>query len=82
MTLDNPYKPGGAPRDEFAKKRSELQIKFTEIEKQKQVMEDQKAKTGAGISALTDELLRIQGEFRLLEELANEVHKKEQEEKK
>lgn len=66
------------PRDKFAKKRIEIQGKFNEVEKQKQVMEDQKMKTMAGIAALTDELLRIQGEFRLLEEMAKAEHQSRQ----
>ena len=72
------------PRDRFAKKRNEIQGRFIEVERQKQVLEDQKANTEKGISAVTDELMRIQGEFRLLEDLAKEDHKlcQEQEKKK
>ena len=69
------------PRDKFAGKRNEIQDRFIEIEKQKQVLVDQKVKTEKGISALTDELMRIQGEFRLLEDLAKIDHKSRQDQK-
>ena len=81
MVINNPHNAVISEKDNLIKKRNEIQDRFVEIEKQKQVLVDQKHKAELGISALTDELLRLEGEFRLLEEMAKAEHQSRQEQK-
>ena len=58
-------------QDKLSTKRGDIQSRFDKLEAQRKQLGDQRANLDRNIAAIVEEQVRLQGEFRLLEDLSN-----------
>ena len=58
-------------KDKFLKKRADIQSRFTKLEGQRKGLVSQRADLDRAIAVIMEEQVRLQGEFRLIEDLSN-----------
>ena len=58
-------------QDKLSKKRAEVQAKFDELEGKRKQLASQRADLDRAIAVIMEEQVRLQGEFRLIEDLSN-----------
>ena len=57
--------------DKLLAKRADIQARFDKLEAQRKQLSEQRANLDRSIAVTVEEQVRIQGEFRLLEDLSN-----------
>jgi len=58
-------------KNKFLKKRADIQERFTKLEGQRKGLVSQRADLDRAIAVIMEEQVRLQGEFRLIEDLSN-----------
>jgi len=58
-------------KDKFLKKRANIQERFTKLENQRRGLVDQRRELDRAIAVIMEEQVRLQGEFRLIEDLSD-----------
>ena len=61
--------------DKLSTKRADIQSRFDKLEAQRKQLSEQRANLDRSIAVTVEEQVRIQGEFRLLEDLSNDKDK-------
>lgn len=61
--------------DKLSAKRVDIQVRFDKLEAQRKQLSEQRANLDRSIAVTVEEQVRIQGEFRLLEDLLNDKEK-------
>ena len=61
--------------DKLLAKRADIQARFDKLEAQRKQLSEQRANLDRSIAVTVEEQVRIQGEFRLLEDLSNSKDK-------
>ena len=64
-------------KDKLSKKRAEVQVKFDELEGKRKQLVSQRADLDRAIAVVMEEQVRLQGDFRTLEDLSNDKDKPE-----
>ena len=62
-------------KDKLSKKRAEVQAKFDELEGKRKQLASQRADLDRAIATIMEEQVRLQGDFRTLEDLSNDKDK-------
>lgn len=57
--------------DKLSTKRADIQTRFDKLEAQRKQLGEQRANLDRNIAAIVEEQVRLQGEFRLIEDLSN-----------
>ena len=58
-------------KNKFLEKRADIQSRFTKLEGQRKGLVSQRADLDRAIAVIMEEQVRLQGEFRLIEDLSN-----------
>ena len=62
-------------QDKLLTKRADIQARFDKLEAQRKQLSEQRANLDRNIAVTVEEQVRIQGEFRLIEDLSNDKEK-------
>lgn len=63
-------------KDKLKAKRKEIEAKFDNLDDQRKKLVDQRSELDRQIAAIAQEQVRLQGEFRAIEDLSNEKEDK------